>query len=159
MSVQQCTLLFLVKGPLILLAQKKRGFGKGLWNGAGGKVEPGEPVEQAMIRECQEEIGVTPTVYQKVALHEFLYAAGGQEVQVYTYLCSEWLGEPIETEEMMPKWFEQSRIPYDQMWPDDELWLPQVLAGKKLHTQFTFNNKEQLIGSKIHEAAGMELDG
>ncbi|HET6924778.1 MAG TPA: NUDIX domain-containing protein, partial [Candidatus Saccharimonadales bacterium] len=68
-----CTLALLVRNDSILLAMKKRGFGQGLWNGAGGKVEAGETIEQAMIRECQEEISVTPTTFEKVAVHDFVF--------------------------------------------------------------------------------------
>jgi 8-oxo-dGTP pyrophosphatase MutT (NUDIX family) len=35
---------------------KKRGFGEGRWNGVGGKVEPGESIEAALIREAKEEV-------------------------------------------------------------------------------------------------------
>ncbi len=39
----------------VLLGMKKRGFGQGKWNGFGGKVEPGETVEAAALRELEEE--------------------------------------------------------------------------------------------------------
>lgn len=39
----------------VLLGMKKRGFGQGKWNGFGGKVEPGETVAAAALRELQEE--------------------------------------------------------------------------------------------------------
>lgn len=40
-------------------AHKARGM---LWEFAGGKVEPGETKEQALIRECQEELAITLSV-------------------------------------------------------------------------------------------------
>ena len=52
------TLCFLLRDGQILLAMKKRGFGEGKWNGAGGKVNAGETVEHAAVRELREEVGV-----------------------------------------------------------------------------------------------------
>ena len=56
MKTQLTTLLLILKDNQILLAEKKRGFGVGKFNGIGGKVEKDETIEGAMIRETQEEI-------------------------------------------------------------------------------------------------------
>ena len=149
--MKTCTLLLLRDGDNILLAMKKRGFGEGYWNGIGGKVEVGETIKQALVRECQEEIGVTPLVYQKVAIHDFKFPDGHSGMIVHAYLCTEWEGEPEETEEMAPCWFATSEIPYDQMWQDDRYWLPLVLAGKKLETQFTFDHEQNMLAYAVNE--------
>lgn len=44
------TLVLVVQPPRVLLGLKKRGFGAGLWNGFGGKVQPGESIEEAARR-------------------------------------------------------------------------------------------------------------
>lgn len=44
------TLVFIRTSDCILLGLKKRGFGKGKWNGFGGKVEPGETITQGAMR-------------------------------------------------------------------------------------------------------------
>jgi hypothetical protein len=44
---------FVIEGNKLLLGFKKRGFGAGLYNGFGGKVEPGETPAQAARRELQ----------------------------------------------------------------------------------------------------------
>jgi 8-oxo-dGTP pyrophosphatase MutT (NUDIX family) len=53
------TLLLLQKDGSVLLGRKKRGFGEGKVNGFGGKVEAGETVIEAAVREMQEESGLT----------------------------------------------------------------------------------------------------
>ncbi len=127
------TLAFLVKDNEICLAMKKRGFGEGNWNGYGGKVEEGEGLEQAAVREIGEESGVTvnPGDLEEVARVEFKFE-DGKHLLVHTYLAREWSGEPTETEEMTPRWYTFDAIPYDLMWSDDVHWLPRVLAGEKL---------------------------
>lgn len=148
-----CTLVFLVKSNEILLGMKKRGFGSGRWNGIGGKVEAGEDIERAMVRECEEEIGVTPVHYEKVAVHELLIAGEQPDIELHTYVSRGWKGEPKETDEMAPQWFKFADIPYDAMWEDDIYWLPQILEGQKLHTHFTFSEDEHMLTAKVHEAA------
>lgn len=148
-----CTVVLLATDRQVLLAMKKRGFGKGRWNGPGGKVEPGESIEQAMVRECQEEIGVTPLEYQKVAIHDFVFPDGQPDMRVHAFVCTKWRGQPAESEEMAPRWFDIDKIPYDQMWQDDKYWLPQVLAGRKLHTRFAFDAAENMLTHQAHEAA------
>ena len=76
----ETTLCILRKENQILLAMKKRGFGKGKYNGVGGKIENGETPDSAMIRETEEEISVTPTKFEKVGVIEFdEYYKGNKE--------------------------------------------------------------------------------
>lgn len=149
------TLLLLVRNDEVLLAMKKRGFGAGKWNGVGGKLEPGETIEQALVRECQEEIGVTPLVYKKVAEHDFINdsATDPWNMYVYAYICTEWEGKPNETEEMAPKWFNISQIPYESMWDDDEHWLPRVLKGEKVKGVFTFDENDRMLTHDVRGAS------
>jgi 8-oxo-dGTP pyrophosphatase MutT (NUDIX family) len=139
----------------ILLAMKKRGFGKGRWNGVGGKLnlENGENVFDSAIRESFEEIGVKPESLEKFAVIDFYFPEEFKEKdfdqQVHVFLVKEWKGEPGETEEMMPKWFKIKEIPYDEMWDDDKYWLPYVLEGKKLKAKFVFDKKDKIVKKNI----------
>lgn len=150
---KECTLLFLVDKEQVLLAIKKRGFGQGRYNGVGGKLDPGETVEEALVRECQEEISVTPTQYEKVAditFHEF-HEGQPAAMHVHVFLASEWQGEPTESEEMAPRWFQKAELPLDQMWSDDPYWLPQVLDGMKLTAEFTLDESDSITKYDIRE--------
>jgi ADP-ribose pyrophosphatase YjhB (NUDIX family) len=138
--MKNVTILFLMREGEILLAMKKRGFGVGKWNGVGGKADEGESIEQTAVRECQEEIGVTPMQPKLIGKIKFYNKADptfGHYAHVFT--ATEWQGEPTETEEMRPQWFATSKIPYDEMWPDDPLWLPVLLDGKLFEATFTLN--------------------
>jgi len=127
------TICLLRKDGQILLAMKKRGHGVGKWNGIGGKAQESETIEQAAIRETQEEIGVTPLKVTKVAEITFLLPPEKNYDQFCTvFWCDSWRGDPQESEEMRPEWFALGSIPYDDMWESDRHWLPEVIVGKRL---------------------------
>lgn len=156
MQTKELSLLFLRKDRSVLLAMKKRGFGEGRWNGVGGKVEPGETVEEAMIREACEEINVTPTVFEKVGdIHFDEFFKGESTIlHVHIFTASQWDGEPTESEEMAPKWFSIDNVPYDSMWADDPYWLPQVLAGKKVSAHFKLDSSDTIVSYDVKEVPG-----
>ena len=150
------TLLYVVNGNKVLLAEKKRGFGSGLYNGAGGKVDAGETVEQAMIRETQEEWGITPVKYEQVALNSFEVMHKGERslAVVHIFIATEYIGQPQETDEMKPVWFDTNEIPYDRMWASDPFWLPRVLKGEKVKGNYVFDDKNKVVS---HVIEGLSL--
>lgn len=156
MNTKTLSLLFLRREGELLLAMKKRGFGEGRWNGVGGKVEPGETIEQAMIREAQEEINVTPTKFEKVGDIRFDEYFKGEPtlMHVHIFVATEWEGEPAESEEMKPQWFSLNKIPYDSMWSDDPYWLPSVVEGKKISADFKLDENDVILTHNVKEVAG-----
>lgn len=146
--MRQDTLLFLRRENEILLAMKKRGFGMGKWNGVGGKVQDGESVVEAAIREAHEEIGVRilEQHLQQVANINFTFEEKPEwSIHCHTFITHTWEGQPIESDEMAPQWFHVEQIPFHAMWVDDAHWLPLVLDGKRLHAAFHFTNDGSAI--------------
>ena len=147
------TLTVFFKDNKILLGEKKRGFAKGTWNGIGGKQDEGETIDEAMIRECQEEIGVTPIDYVLIGKIHFDVWYKGERVNMYmhVYTCTKFDGEIIETEEMLPKWYDIDKIPYEKMLADDLLWMPMALEGKQFVGDVKFDKDMKMLSHDFKE--------
>ena len=155
--MNKTTLLFLYKPKekKILLAMKKRSFGKGKWNGVGGKLSDGETIKEALVRETKEEINVIVNQDDlvQVATIDFSFQNNSDwNQQAHVFFVEKWNGNPMESEEMNPKWYHVDSLPYENMWIDDSHWLSLVLEGKKINATFLFNKTgDEIIEMKILE--------
>lgn len=78
------TLCFVHDNERILLGMKKRGFGANRWNGYGGKLLDGETVEEAAVREFQEEAGIKVNSMEKEGY--FDSRVKPKKISLYIYL-------------------------------------------------------------------------
>lgn len=127
------------QGSKLLLGMKKRGFGEGRWNGFGGKLNDGESILDAAVREMKEEVGITPLDLEERGVINFEFENDPKILEVHIFSVTKFTGETTETEEMRPQWFETDKIPYEQMWSDDVHWLPLFLQVKKFKGTFLFD--------------------
>lgn len=89
----------------ILIAQRPEGKSMaGLWEFPGGKVEAGEMPEEALIRECHEELGIDISAS---CLSASVFASHSYEtfhLLMPLYLCRKWRGLPQPREGQVLKW-------------------------------------------------------
>ena len=145
------TLASALKGNKILLGMKKRGFGEGRWNGFGGKVENGETITDGAKREVWEECNIKADKIEKRGIITFVFQGDEKELEVHIYIIKKFTGTPTESDEMKPTWFELNKIPFNKMWPDDPLWMPYFLGGKKFTGTVYFKDQNTITKHDIHE--------
>ena len=89
----------------VLLARRPQGRPlAGLWEFPGGKVEPGETPEGALIRELAEELGIEVTASSLAPLTFASYSYPGFHLLMPLYLCREWSRTPTPREGQRLAW-------------------------------------------------------
>ena len=105
----------------VLLAKRPEGRDlAGLWEFPGGKVEPGEKPEEALIRELAEELGIDVA---ESCLAPFTFASHSYEgfhLLMPLYVCREWNGEITAREGQELSWVRPNRLATVEMPPADE---------------------------------------
>ncbi|NXY86968.1 8ODP triphosphatase, partial [Alcedo cyanopectus] len=145
------TLVLVVQPPRVLLGMKKRGFGVGLWNGFGGKVQPGESIEEAARRELLEESGLTVDSLEKMGQITFEFVGNSELMEVHIFRADHFHGEPTESEEMRPQWFQLDEVPFNHMWADDVYWFPLLLQRKLFRGYFKFQGQDTILEHSLKE--------
>jgi len=105
----------------VLIAQRPPGKAMaGLWEFPGGKVEPGETPEDAVIREIAEELGVniTKSCLAPLTFTSFVYPEFHMLMPLY--ICRRWEGTPVACEHSALKWVRAKRLRDYPMPPADE---------------------------------------
>ena len=103
---------------------KARGL---LWEFVGGKVEPGEEKKDALIRECEEELGIEVSpgdIYM-----ELTHVYPDLTVHLTLYQCTIRSGTPLMREHIDLRWILPEEIPHFDFCPADEAILKK-LRGK-----------------------------
>lgn len=133
----------------ILLAMKKRGFGVGKWNGSGGKIQPGETPEDTAVREVKEEIGIhlDKKDLQKIGEVSYRNPDPNWGMYVHIYVAKNWKGEPVETEEMKPQWFDPKDVLALPAWSDFKYLFAKIVAQEKFKAEFMYTDDGEGITS------------
>ena len=126
MEMTEVVAALIRRGEKFMICQRPAHKARGLlWEFVGGKVEPGETKEQALVRECREELAVTLSVedvfmdvvheYPDLIVHLTLFNATIAE------------GEPQKLEHNDIRWITPSEIPKYEFCQADEEILKKII--------------------------------
>ena len=126
MSMTEVVAALIWKNDKFMICQRPANKARALlWEFVGGKVEPGETKEQALIRECQEELAVTLSVDDVFmdVIHEY------PDITVHLTLFNATIaeGEPQKLEHNDIRWITPSEIPNYEFCPADEEILKKIV--------------------------------
>ena len=126
MKITEVVAALIWQGNQFMICQRPTHKARGLlWEFVGGKVEPGENEEQALIRECIEELAVTLSVGDVFmdVVHEYFDLT--VHLTLFNATISE--GEPQKLEHNDIKWITPSEIPNYEFCPADEEILQKII--------------------------------
>ena len=105
----------------VLLAQRAQGQAMaGLWEFPGGKVEPLETPEAALVRELDEELGIKVCETCLAPLSFASHGYDGFHLLMPLYVCRHWQGAVRALEHQALKWVDPQRLGDYDMPPADE---------------------------------------
>lgn len=127
-----------VVGAILLRDNKilcaKRGQSKflaNLWEFPGGKIEPGETPQEALIRELQEELLITVQVNKspfEVTTHEYDFGI----VTLTTFICHLISGKPQITEHEEVRWLHPNELNQLEWAPADIPAVKKIMRGEDI---------------------------
>lgn len=99
------------RGTQILVGQRRKGDRHAFkWEFPGGKVEPGETPQQALVRELREELAIESTIGSEIARYRYDYPSGASVVLLF-YVIKNFEGEPSGRVFEQIRWTERTMLP------------------------------------------------
>jgi 8-oxo-dGTP diphosphatase len=118
----------------VLLLHRRHPPNAGLWNGIGGKLNPGEDPYAACIREVSEESGLRVDHPVLRAVLVIAVKSTGDLWVLFTFTAPAPPEEPVASEEGELRWIELDALGTLPVLPDLPLLLPHILSTKEVLT-------------------------
>lgn len=115
------------EGNRVLISQRPEGKQlAGLWEFPGGKLDAGETPEQALVRECREELGIEVCETCLAPLTFASHSYDDFHLLMPLYICRNWEGEIAPQEGQQIAWVRANRLQHYPMPPADVPLLPAL---------------------------------
>lgn len=113
--------------------KKENDLNEGKWIGVGGKFEEKESPDECLLREVEEETGLTLTEYKLRCLVTFVSDKWETE-HMYVYSATKFEGEIHECNEGVLKWIDKDKIFDLPIWEGDRIFLERMQKEKDFFT-------------------------
>lgn len=148
--MQRVTNCVLVKDGHVLLLKKPR---RGWWVAPGGKMEQGESVREACVREYREETGIYLKNPQLKGVFTFVMKRGEEVVSewmMFTFFAEHFDGENVVQCEEGLAWHPIEQIPTLPMAPGDYHIIDYVIKGTgMMYGTFTYTEEFELLSYRL----------
>jgi 8-oxo-dGTP pyrophosphatase MutT (NUDIX family) len=137
------TLAIILRDGKVLLGEKKTGeIGIHTLNGPGGKCESGETLIDCVVRETREEVGVElhRAALINIAVITF-YVANVPDFEVHVFRTESFSGIAIETDSMVPYWYDVHSLPLERMLESDRAWFPRAVQGDRFDARVYYRKR------------------
>ena len=120
----------IVRDGSVLICQRRAGQPHaGKWEFPGGKVEPGEELRAALVRELGEELAIAATTGDEIARYEYAYPERSP-IQLVFYKVAEFEGEPRNLIFEQIRWEKIENLPGYDFLEGDIDFVKNLVAGR-----------------------------
>lgn len=147
------TLCYIEKDNKYLMlhrTKKENDLNEGKWIGVGGKFEKDETPEECLLREVQEETGLTLTKYRLRAVITFILNEWGAEY-MYLFTANEFSGELRECNEGDLQWVDKNEVLKLNIWDGDRIFLKKLIEEDNFFTLKVVYDGDRLVESVIKD--------
>ena len=158
MKMHNSTLCYLenAQGEYLMLhrVKKKVDVNKDKWIGVGGKFEDGESPDECVLREVQEETGLTLTRWRFRGIVTFL-SEGWDGEYMHLFTATEWTGELArDCDEGDLEWVPKEKVTDLPIWEGDKIFL-RLLAEDRPPFLLTLAYKDDKLVRAVLDGRAM----